>query len=159
GAPRPPGAPPPGAPGGPPGPPRPPGAPAGPPRPGMAPPMPPVVEAVTPSVGHISGGTTMLITGQKFVPGVQVLFGDKPMEHVVVRAGIRRRGKAPAGAAATVDLKVTNPDGLNVAVPAAFTYVTGPAVAKVEPNMGSIEGVAITIIGENFDKEAKVEVG
>lgn len=72
---------------------------------------PPKVTSVSPSAGPTAGGNTVTITGGSFVPGATVIFGSTPSASVTFASSTQLKAKAPAHAAATVDVKVHTPAG------------------------------------------------
>ena len=91
-----------------------------------APPVPPIVLSVAPPSGPAAGGTVLTVTGSWFLPGVTATVGGVPAaettradsETLIVRTGPRVAG--------TVDVVVTNPDGMSGVLPGAFTYLPPP---------------------------------
>ncbi|MFL5272071.1 MAG: IPT/TIG domain-containing protein, partial [Anaeromyxobacteraceae bacterium] len=54
-------------------------------------------------------------------------------------------------AAGVVDVRVTNPDGQTVTLPASFTYVAPPTLASLSPTSGTTAGGdAVTLTGTGF---------
>ena len=95
------------------------------PSPHPSPQAAPAVTEVVPSTGSVGGGATVKIVGTGFVPGMVAMFD-----------GIRATGRfdtrdtsfstfyteAPAHAAGTVDLVVTNPDGRSARLASGYAY-------------------------------------
>ncbi|MGH9509356.1 MAG: beta strand repeat-containing protein, partial [Terriglobales bacterium] len=64
---------------------------------------------------------------------------------------------APAHAAGTVNVVVTNPGGASATLSNGYTYVTGFAVASISPGTGPTSGgTAVTISGSGFQSGAQV---
>ena len=95
-----------------------------------APPVPPIVLSSAPPSGPSAGGTLVTISGTWFLPGVTVAVAGAPVtettrvnsETLIVRTGPRVAG--------TVDVVVTNPDGMSGVLPGAFTYLPPPRPAE-----------------------------
>ena len=121
----------------------------------------PTVASVTPASGSTIGGTAITISGANFVAGATVSLGSSAATAVAVVNGTTITATTPAGAAGTVAVTVTNPDGQNGALSSAFTYnLTAPTVSNVTPNAGLTSGgTAVTITGTNFAAGATVSLG
>ncbi|WP_068783800.1 IPT/TIG domain-containing protein [Paenibacillus phocaensis] len=117
----------------------------------------PVISSITPNEGPIEGGTKVVISGNYFMTGAEVLFGG-------VKATVTKSGAtslevvSPAGASAIpVDVTVNNPDGTTVTAVNAFTYIKGPEIISIEPNTGIRSGgEQVKLTGERFVDGAKV---
>jgi hypothetical protein len=85
----------------------------------------PAVTAIEPGSGSARGGDVVVLTGGGFATGATVTFGGVPGSDVAVLDSIatRLRVAAPAHAAGTVDVVVTNPDGRSVTVESGYTFV------------------------------------
>lgn len=95
----------------------------------------PRIAAVAPASGTTSGGTLLSISGGGFAPTATVTVGGAAMTDVVMASPELLRGRAPAHAAGTVDVVVTNDDGQSATAVAAYTYVATP-----EGNTGVADG-------------------
>jgi len=112
---------------------------------------PPNPTSVSPVRGPTAGNNTVTIWGSNFQALARIFFGTAEATGVSVQSASKITLTAPAGAAGTVDVKVTNPDFLAGTLGAAYTYVLPPSVAAVNPATGATRGgVAITITGSNF---------
>lgn len=79
----------------------------------------PAVTSITPAVGPVAGGTSVVITGTDFVPeATTVLFGSVPATSVTVVSPEQITVTAPAHDAGSVGIVVTTPVGSNVDSPA-----------------------------------------
>ncbi|MBX5481600.1 MAG: IPT/TIG domain-containing protein [Myxococcaceae bacterium] len=97
---------------------------------------PPQIIGLVPTEGPLEGGTSVFITGDDFVDGATVRFGDAPATEVTVTSARRISAKAPAGATpGPVDVTVTNPDGASATLERAFTYAAPPAAMVTEAKM------------------------
>ena len=89
----------------------------------------PTVGAVDPASGTTAGGTSVTITGTGFVSGLTVTFGGNLATNVTVLNSTSLTATTPAGAAGTVAVAVTNPDGLTGTLLSAYTYVAPTTAA------------------------------
>jgi IPT/TIG domain len=111
-----------------------------------------LIDSVAPSVGLTIGTTVVIISGQGFKAGATVTFGGVPA-NVSQVTETRITAVAPAHGAQTVDVSVTNPDGVTLTGSNLFTYVfvPPPAISSITPNIGSTGGGAtIGIEGTGF---------
>ena len=122
-------------------------------RPGSALP-PPTVTGISPQVGSPAGGTTVTITGDRFIDGASVVaFGAKVLTQATVVNPQTIRCTSPAGVFNTaVDVVVRTPGGISQPTAASkFTYLLPPTVSKVDKNRGPAGGGAtVTITGTSF---------
>lgn len=108
------------------------------------PPLPPTTASITPSTGSTGGGTPVTITGTGFRPGATVTFGVVAANGVVVVSATRITALAPAHAAGTVDVVVTNPDGQSARLSGAYTYAPPPpTTASLRCTVSSSSGQRI----------------
>jgi pimeloyl-ACP methyl ester carboxylesterase len=87
----------------------------------------PVIGSVLPPIGPSTGGTEVIIKGQNFGVGATVAMGSVPAVAVVVLDPTTIQLTAPAHAAGTVDVVVTNANGQAAIASGAFTFVCAPA--------------------------------
>ncbi|MBP2017026.1 uncharacterized protein YegL [Symbiobacterium terraclitae] len=117
----------------------------------------PVITAVDPDNGSIYGGETIVITGQNFRPGAQVLIDSKQATDVVV-APDRITATVPPGKAGTVPLVVKNDDGQTAS--ASYRYWAAPEVTELAPAEGPLSGgTKVTLRGRYFDQTMQVTFG
>ena len=90
----------------------------------------PTVAAINPGLGPIAGGTGATITGTNFVSGATVSFGGTAATAVTVTKSTSITAAAPAHAAGTVNVVVTNPDGQSATLANGYIY------SAAEPNIG-----------------------
>jgi hypothetical protein len=93
----------------------------------------PTIASVSPSVGAVTGGTPVTITGTHFQSGATVSFGSSPATNVVVVTGTQITATTPAGPAGTVDVTINHLDTTNVTATSAFTYFNLSAYTAVTP--------------------------
>jgi len=126
---------------------------------------PPFIGAVVPDSGLVSGGTNVVIQGKNFAAGAKVLWGGQPLGGLIVLPPDQITVVAPAHAAGSVSVTVTNPDGLSDTRIDGYTYkepeqVKPPTVAKVSPAHGAAAGgYDVVVTGESFDAACLVKFG
>ncbi len=124
----------------------------------------PVVSAVTPSTGTFAGGTAITnLAGTGFLFGAVVTFDGVAATSVVVVSALKITCVAPAGAAGTADIVVTNTDAQTSGASGAalFTYFgLAPTVTSASPAQGTESGTtAVTVTGAQFVTGATITFG
>ncbi len=91
------------------------------------------LDSLSPESGDLEGGTTVTLSGQGFVDGLTVYFGDVEATEVTRYGGLSAEAVTPAAAdgIGSVDVIVENPDGTRATLSEAFTY-TEEAVVDPE---------------------------
>lgn len=117
----------------------------------------PEITSVLPAEGPIEGGTKVVINGNYFMPGAQVLFGNN-LAIINKNAVKSLEVTAPAGLTpGPVSITVNNPDQTTVTKQDAFNYIQGPDIILITPNVGErAGGQQVTIEGQRFVDGAKV---
>ncbi len=117
----------------------------------------PTITSISPSSGPASGGTQVTIKGSGFESGATVTIGSVPAANVNVVDDGTIIATTPAAApteelAIPHDVIVTNPDGTNATLAAAFTYTLPQlSVAAVQPDGASPSGgTTVAILGNGF---------
>ena len=119
----------------------------------------PTMSSVSPSIGPVTGGTAVTITGTNFAAGATVMFGSVAATNVVVVNSTTITATTPAASAGVVPVTVTV-GGQSGGLTNGYTYVVKPTVSSVSPNSGSVAGgTAVTITGTNFAAGATVTFG
>lgn len=123
--------------------------------------LPSVTLPLVPNQGTTKGGTLVTINGARFQTGVKVSIGGKECPSVTRNdTGTQLIVETPPGSAGPADVVVMNPDGGQVYLTGAFTYITPesePTILKVTPNEGPAKGgTEVTITGTNFRDGVKV---
>lgn len=121
----------------------------------------PTVTAISPSSGPAEGGSSVSVTGKRFVGVTAVLFGSKPAARFTVSSSSMLTAIAPSGGG-TVDLRVRTASGLSPILTAArFTYVgEGPKATSVTPASGpAAGGTLVSIVGSGFIDAHAVTIG
>ncbi|WP_439623756.1 beta strand repeat-containing protein [Gemmata sp.] len=124
----------------------------------------PTITALSPGGGPIAGGNSVVITGTGFAAltgAASVMFGAVNAASYVVNSNTQITAVAPAGAAGSVNVSVTNAIGMSANTAADnYLYAAAPTVTGVSPNTGAtFGGTTITITGTNFYNGATVTVG
>jgi hypothetical protein len=121
----------------------------------------PVVTSLGTTAGPLTGGTSVTITGIAFTGATAVTFGGTNATSFTVNSQNSITAVAPAGAAGTVDVKVTTVGGTSAVTTAdQFTYYTIPTVTGVSPVAGlPAGGTSVTITGTGFSGATSVKFG
>ena len=111
----------------------------------------PIITSVSPNVGPLGGGTSVLITGTNFNGATSVMFRASAAASFLVLSNTQISATNPAGSG-IVNVSVTTPYGtLAVTTADQFTYVAMPTVTKVSPATGlTTGGTSVTITGTNL---------
>jgi hypothetical protein len=121
---------------------------------------PPSVTGVAPNSGTSSGGTSISISGNNFLPGATVQVGGVSATNVTFSSPTALLALTPAHGAGVVDVRVTNPDGQTGTLTSGFTYVAIPTIASINPVTGPPAGGTVVVInGGNFVTGATVQFG
>ncbi len=83
---------------------------------------PPTLTRVEPNSDVVTGGATIKIIGENFQDGAAVTIGGNAASNVIFASPTELEVEAPAGAAGSVDIIVTNPDGKSATLAGSFTY-------------------------------------
>ena len=112
----------------------------------------PTVTSLSPNAGKTSGGDTVTITGANLTSASAVHFGSASATNVTPVSATSVTATAPAGAAGTVHVTVTTPNGTSTAsVSDQYLYTDLPAVTGVSPPSGPAGGgTLVTITGANL---------
>jgi hypothetical protein len=116
----------------------------------------PTILAVSPSVGPLSGGTMVTITGNNLAGATAVDFGSVALASVVSDSLKQIVVYSPMGVSAgTVDVTVSTPGGISGASSSAqYTYnaAIAPVVTGISPQLGPPGGgTLVTIMGSGFE--------
>ena len=118
----------------------------------------PTVSSVSPNSGSVSGGTTVVITGNGFTGATSVNFGSNPgVINSVTNTSIT--ATSPAGVTGAVDVTVTTPGGTSATSSLdKFTY--GPYISNIAPATGpQAGGTTVTITGTGLSGASSVAFG
>ena len=129
--------------------------------PGTVPSQPPLVGALFPSSGFVDGGDEVLISGSGFVANSTVYFGAAPATVTKLQGSSLLRVLTPPHTAGTVDVTVTNPQGLSNTQKGAFVYFeVPPFIGSVTPDAGPVAGGnTVVLTGKHFQDGLQVQVG
>ncbi len=121
----------------------------------------PEVTFINPSSGTELGGTSVTIVGSNFQSGSTVTFGDSTATDIVVISSGTITAVTPAHPAGTVDVIVTNPNGLSDTLSNRFEFIgIPPVVTSIDPNSGTQLGsTSVTISGNSFQSGSTVTFG
>jgi len=123
--------------------------------------------AIVPASGPVTGGSTAVLAGEQFKPGLHVYIGYKPAAGISYVSDQETVLVVPPGEAGPADVIAVNPDGTTAVLDSGFSYfdpsVVGtppPAIAGVFPPYGSSPGnELVTISGADFQEGAIVFFG
>lgn len=117
------------------------------------------IDAVTPASGPVAGGTAIEVTGQGFVPGLELRVGALAAASVQVVGSSTIRAITPPGAPGLADLVVLQ-SGQVTKKAEAFSYEADYALWLVDPPLGSqAGGTQVALVGSGFPSDAKVRFG
>jgi len=113
---------------------------------------PPTVTSCSPAAGPPSGGNSVTITGTGFLATpTSITFGGAAATNIVFNSATSVSCTAPAHAAGTVNVVVTNPDGQSGTGTNVYTYNPPPSFSSCNPGNGpAAGGTSVTISGANF---------
>jgi hypothetical protein len=113
----------------------------------------PTATIISPSIGSVTGGQSVTITGTNFVtgPSLGVTVGGHAATSVVVVNATAITATTPAGSAGVKNVVVTIGDGQTATDEGAYTYDAVPTVTGITPSAGSVTGgQLVTITGTYF---------
>jgi large repetitive protein len=121
---------------------------------------PPSLTSLDRSSGPEAGGTQVTLAGSDFAAGATVSFGGLAAISVTFVSSTQLIAVTPNHDAGTVNVVVTNPDGLSGTLVGAFTFGAAPRVDRVNPSTGPIEGgTLVAVSGANFQPGAVAQFG
>ena len=110
----------------------------------------PTFVSISPTVGPVTGGTVVTITGTNLVGTIAVTFNGTAATGVSVISATSLAATTPAGIVGSVNVAVTTPNGTATGT-SAYTYLAAPTFTSIIPSSGSsLGGTAVTIAGANF---------
>ena len=121
----------------------------------------PAVTSVSPMVGPVAGGNSVIITGSGFTAATAVNFQTAAATSFSVDSDTQITAVAPAQSAGTYDVIVTTPGGTSPQTGADnYTYKKLPAITSVSPSAGALGGGnTVTITGTNLSPTKGVSFG
>jgi hypothetical protein len=120
----------------------------------------PVISSVTPTVGLVSGGQTVAVTGAGFEAGMTATIGGTVIAPSLISAS-SFTFTTPEEPAGLVQLQVTTLDGASVLTSAAdYTYGNAPTIGLVTPDAGLVSGgQTVAVTGSGFVAGMMVTIG
>ena len=119
-----------------------------------------LVTSINPTSGTALGGTPVTIRGNDFQSEATVTFRDSAATDIVVISSDTITAVTPAHPAGTVDVIVTNPNGLSDTLSSGFTFLSHPDVTSIDPVSGTeLGGTSVTISGSDFQSGSTVTFG
>ena len=110
----------------------------------------PTLSSVHPDSGPVTGGTQLWLYGTGFDPNATVTVGGLPCSNMTWTQASVMSCSVPPHDYGAVSVSVTNPDGQNATLAAAFTYVE-VTVYSVTPDSGPVAGgTRVTVNGLGF---------
>src|SRR5262249_3446074 len=124
----------------------------------------PNVTGVSPSSGTTNGGTSVTITGTSLTGILTVFFGTVPASDFVVNSSTSITALAPAQAAGTIVIVISNPSGSSaISASDQYTYSGGssPTVSSLSTSLADPAGdfTYVTITGTNFSGVTGIDFG
>lgn len=117
-------------------------------------PAPIILSPVFPAYGPVTGGTETIITGSRFLEGIQVSFNRVPATDVRLLSDNTIQCVSPENTAGPADITVINPDNQTSDCPGCYTYQSG---FTVSPAYGTTAGgTEILVTGENFSETTEI---
>ncbi|MFF5726906.1 IPT/TIG domain-containing protein [[Kitasatospora] papulosa] len=113
--------------------------------------MPPTINAINPSQGPTTGGTTVTLTGTGMAGATAVRFASSNAASFTLISDTQITAVSPARAAGAVAVVVVHPTGNSNSV--TFTYVVAqvPVITGVAPGNGPTSGgTSVTLTGTGF---------
>lgn len=118
----------------------------------------PEVDGVT-----VDNGTypyTIVIDGDNFLPGVDVIVGGEPCANIVIISPTQIQCNPTVEVIGDHDIEVINYDGQTDTIPDGFTYVSRPRVDSLgTPNMSATGQELLTLTGYDFHPGMTITVG
>jgi len=113
---------------------------------------PPEIISVDPSSGPMEGGDLVTITGNNFVNGATVKFGNIDATNATFIDSSTLVATTPSSNAGTKNVTVTNPDGQSDVYANGYTFMRPPpTITSIAPTMGTMTGgTDVTITGMGF---------
>jgi hypothetical protein len=117
------------------------------------------IDTVTPGTGPVAGGTAIEVTGEGFLPGLELRIGALAAASVQVVGSTLIRATTPPGAPGNANAVVLQ-SGQVVRKIDAFHYEADYRLWLVDPPLGSqAGGTQVTLVGSGFPSDARVRFG
>lgn len=121
----------------------------------------PTVSGISPTLGTLYGGTSVVITGTNFVSVKYVTIGGTPVPFTV-NSSTQITATSPSGATGTTaHIEVTNVTGTSSPTSAdLYSFVGYPIVSALSPVSGALAGgTSVVITGSGFTGATQVAFG
>jgi hypothetical protein len=109
-----------------------------------------VLSSISPNFGTSLGGEDVILTGQGFLSGAQVMFGNKGGANVRVQSSTQITVTTPVSAIpfdATVDVTVLQSlYNQSYTLQGGFNFIGTPTITSVVPNTGPVAGGTLVIV-------------
>jgi hypothetical protein len=117
------------------------------------------VSGISPASGPVAGGTSVEITGEGFLPGLELRIGALSAASVRVVSPTLIRATTPPGAPGLADIIVLQ-SGQVARLEDGFSYDAEYRLWLVDPAQGSqAGGTEVMLVGSGFPTDAKVKFG
>ncbi|MEV4616526.1 IPT/TIG domain-containing protein [Kitasatospora sp. NPDC049258] len=117
----------------------------------------PTLTSTVPSMGPVSGGTTVTLTGTNLTTTTAVKFGATAATSFTVASDTQITAVSPPGGG-TVNITATTPGGTSNGV--AYTYLPTPTLTSAVPSQGPVSGgTTVTLTGTNLTTTTAVKFG
>ena len=117
----------------------------------------PAITSLSPTLGSLTGGTSVNITGTGFTGATSVFFGGTPATTFTINSDTSITAESPAGTG-SVNVTVVGPGG--VSNPSTFTYMAVPVISAISPTNGpAAGGTSVTITGSGLTGTTAVSFG
>jgi hypothetical protein len=119
------------------------------------------VKAVIPSVGFVSLGGVVTVSGSGFINSsmLRCLFGDAATFATFYTDAMVVCSLPGSYAPSTVVINLHYVNGFRSLSAVSFDFIPSPIMTSVFPSFGSHSGSQITLIGENFDPRSTFYIG
>ena len=124
-----------------------------------------IVNNTTPSAGAVAGGISTIVSGNGFVRGATVKFGDAAATSVLVVNSTQIVAVTPPGTIGSVRVTVTNPSGESAGREQWYSYgpaanAVPPVLTSVSPSVGPSQGgTQVNVIGTGLSGGSTVFFG
>ncbi len=111
--------------------------------------------SITPSAGPASGGTGITLTGSGFKEGATLVIGGTPASITQLTPELVTAQTSAAFRSGNADIVLTNPDGGQARLSAAFDYTASiPALDRIEPDSRTALDApfSLTVLGNQFTR-------
>jgi hypothetical protein len=119
----------------------------------------PYIVSIDPESGSTLGGTDVVVEGNGFLPGTQVVMGNRILKSTVVDEHSIATRTPASEAAGVVAVTVIGPLGES-ALANGFRYQEPPAIGAISPETGDpAGGTVVRVFGHGFGDDTRVYFG